>query len=93
MNADLATLLALQSGMNEMDWLFRIVTIAMTVGVAVLVPSAISRMIFDALDGAGFVRLPLAALPLTMGLYASIHVIISCLFDDRDDYPLHSSAD
>ena len=76
-----------------MDWVFRIATLVITVGFAILVSSAVSKMIFDALEGAGFVRLPLAAVPLTIGLYASIHVIISCLFDDRDDYPPHSSAD
>ena len=76
-----------------MDWIFRIVTIVITVGFAVLVSSAISRMVFNALEGVGFVRLPLAALPLSIGIYASIHVIISCLFYDRDKYPPHSSVD
>ena len=79
--------------MNRMDWIFRILAMTMAVGFAALVSSATAMMIFNALEGAGFIRLPLAALPLTVGLYASIHVIVSCLFDDLDDYPPRSSAD
>ncbi|MFZ3585516.1 hypothetical protein ACOI1H_25915, partial [Loktanella sp. DJP18] len=78
---------------NEMDRVFRILTIVMTVGFATVVSSAVARMIFDALGGAGFVRLPLAAAPILIGIYASIHVIVSCLIDDRDHFPPPLEAD
>lgn len=67
-----------------MEWLFRILTIVLTLGFAALVSLGLSAIIFDRLAGIGFIRLPLAALPVTVGLYASIHVIVSCLTDDRD---------
>lgn len=69
----------------EMDWVFRIFTIIGTVAFAVLVSSGVAAMIFNALSGVGFIRLPLAAAPILVGLYASAHVIISCLTDDRDE--------
>ena len=66
-----------------MDWVFRITTIVVTVSFAGVVSLGLASMIFHGLSGAGFVRLPLTALPVLIGLYASIHVIVSCLTDDR----------
>lgn len=66
-----------------MDWVFRLVTIILTVAFAALVSGGVSALVFQSLSGAGFMQLPLAAVPLTIGLYASIHVVVSCLTDDR----------
>ena len=75
-----------------MDWVFRIFAMTMAMGLAALVSSAVAMMIFNSLEGAEFVRLPIASLLLTVGLYASIYVIVSCLTDDRDEYPPRSKA-
>ena len=66
----------------KIDWIFRIMMIVMTVGFAALVSLGLSAIIFDRLAGMGFIRLPIAALPILIGLYASITVILSCLFED-----------
>ena len=76
-----------------MDWFFRLMTIVVTVSFAAVVSLGLASMIFHGRSGAGFLRLPLAALPVLIGLYASIHVIVSCLTDDREEFPPRSQTD
>lgn len=56
----------------------------MTVAYAALVSSSIGMMVYQGLAGIGFLRLPLSLLPPAIGVYASIHALISCLRDDLD---------
>ena len=65
---------------------------AMATGLAALMSSAVAMMNFSSRKGLNLFVSRLQLCQLTVELSDSIYVIVSCLTDDRNEYPPRSKA-